>query len=121
MGFAVSVCADVRLRKWILNKRVNRNIVAEQIGTGAVGDLSRKARANQITECVDQNTTVLSMEMQYKDNIANFVLSFGGFCEVIAPQWLNEEVLSRCEQIKRVCENASHKIPNDFTDNTDNV
>ena len=72
---------------------------------------------NQVTECVDQNTTVLSMEMQYKDNIANFVLSFGGFCEVIEPQWLNEEVLLRCEQIKQACENTPSDHSNDSENN----
>ena len=54
---------------------------------------------DQITECVDENTTVLTLKMQYKDTIPNFVLSFGEFCEVIEPQWLKDEVSAKCNKI----------------------
>lgn len=47
---------------------------------------------NQVTECVDQNTTILTLEMQYRDTIVGFILSHGTLCEVLEPQWLKDEV-----------------------------
>ena len=57
---------------------------------------------NQITECVDSNTTILTLQMQYRDNIIGFVLSHGIYCEVLEPEWLKKEVL---EMAKKVVEN----------------
>lgn len=54
---------------------------------------------DQITECIDQNTTVLTLKMQYKDSISNFVLGFGEFCEVLEPEWLKEDVHYRSKLI----------------------
>ncbi|MDY3303357.1 MAG: WYL domain-containing protein [Clostridia bacterium] len=54
---------------------------------------------DQITECVDSSTTILTMKLQYKDSIPNFVLSFGEFCEVLEPEWLRDEVMVICEKI----------------------
>ena len=54
---------------------------------------------DQITECVDANTTILTMKMQYKDSIPNFVLKFGGFCEVLEPQWLKDAVIAKAQGI----------------------
>lgn len=47
---------------------------------------------DQTVECVDSNTTVVSVKMQYRDNIIGFVLSCLGYCEVIEPQWLIKEI-----------------------------
>ena len=46
---------------------------------------------NQTVEAVDTNTTILSVEMQNKDDIVSFVLGFRDQCEVIEPEWLREE------------------------------
>lgn len=56
---------------------------------------------NQITECVDDNTTVLTLQMQYKDTIVGFVLSFGTFCEVLEPEWLKREVAATAAEIAK--------------------
>ena len=56
---------------------------------------------NQITECVDENTTVLTLQMQYKDTIVGFVLSFGTFCEVLEPEWLKLEVAATAAEIAK--------------------
>ena len=47
---------------------------------------------NQVTECVDSNTTILTLQMQYRDTIVGFVLSHGIYCEVLEPEWLKREV-----------------------------
>lgn len=57
---------------------------------------------NQTVECVDNNTTILSCEMQNKSDIVSFVLGFGTNCEVIEPQWLREEVKSVCEKLLKI-------------------
>lgn len=54
---------------------------------------------NQITECVDSNTTILTLQMQYKDTIVGFVLSHGIYCEVLEPEWLKNEVKSVAAEI----------------------
>lgn len=54
---------------------------------------------DQVIECVDPNTTVFSLKMQYKDNIVGFVLSHCGYCEVLEPDWLKEDVKKACEKI----------------------
>lgn len=56
---------------------------------------------DQVTECVDANTTILTLKMQYKDSISNFVLGFGGYCEVLEPEWLKEDVLCKAEEITK--------------------
>lgn len=57
---------------------------------------------DQVIECVDQNTTIFSLKMQYKDNIVGFVLSHCGYCEVLEPQWLKDEVKGACEKILQI-------------------
>lgn len=54
---------------------------------------------NQITECVDSNTTILTLKMQYRDTIVGFVLSHGTYCEVLEPEWLKKEVRETAEKI----------------------
>lgn len=54
---------------------------------------------DQTVECVDSNTTVLTLKMQYKDSIPNFVLGFGEFCEVLEPEWLRNEVIDRAKRV----------------------
>lgn len=53
---------------------------------------------NQTVEAVDKSTTVLSVEMQNKENIIAFVLGFGANCEVLEPEWLRELV---CTNLKK--------------------
>lgn len=57
---------------------------------------------DQVTECVDSNTTILTLKMQYKDSIPNFVLGFGEFCEVLEPEWLKKDVLVKTELINKL-------------------
>jgi predicted DNA-binding transcriptional regulator YafY len=47
---------------------------------------------NQIIEELDDNTIILHVEMQNKDNILSFVLGFGVQAEVLSPKWLIEDV-----------------------------
>ena len=54
---------------------------------------------NQTVEMVDKNTTILSVEMQNKDDIVSFVLGFRDQCEVIEPEWLREEIKKISVQI----------------------
>ena len=55
---------------------------------------------NQTVEAVDQNTSILSVEMQNKEDILVFVLGFGANCEVLEPEWLRIDAISeiRCVQ-----------------------
>lgn len=57
---------------------------------------------NQITECVDSNTTILTLQMQYKNSIVGFVLSHGIYCEVLEPEWLKQEVKETAEKITKL-------------------
>ena len=54
---------------------------------------------NQIIDSSHTEFTILSCEMQYKNNIINFVLGFGGDCEVLEPEWLKEEVVNKAQVI----------------------
>ena len=47
---------------------------------------------NQELEVIDDNHIKLSCDMQNKDMIISFVLSFKSNCKVLAPDWLKEEV-----------------------------
>ncbi len=47
---------------------------------------------NQQLEIVDDNNIILRCEMQNKDMIKSFVLSFGSRCKVLSPDWLKESV-----------------------------
>ena len=47
---------------------------------------------NQTVEAVDANTTILSVEMQNKDDIVSFVLGFRDQCEVLEPEWLKVSI-----------------------------
>ena len=51
-----------------------------------------------ITECKD-GTTILELDMRYKNNIISFVLDFRGDCEILEPDWLKEEVLKAAKKI----------------------
>ena len=48
---------------------------------------------NQKVEYVDENTTIITVTMQYRDDIVGFVLSHQGYCEVLEPEWLKEEAV----------------------------
>jgi predicted DNA-binding transcriptional regulator YafY len=47
---------------------------------------------NQTVEPIDKNTSILSVEMQNKEDILHFVLGFGANCEVLEPPWLRLKV-----------------------------
>ncbi len=47
---------------------------------------------NQEIEVIDDNTLKLSCDMQNKDMILSFVMSFGAKCKVLAPDWLKEDI-----------------------------
>ena len=48
-------------------------------------------RNQQITQ-IDDKTISFTCEMQNKDMIKSFVMSFGANCKVIAPDWLRDEI-----------------------------
>ena len=47
---------------------------------------------NQKINAVDSNTTILECDMEYRYNTIQFVLGFGGDCEVLEPEWLKAEI-----------------------------
>ena len=47
---------------------------------------------NQSIEVIDDNHLKLTCDMQNKDMILSFVLSFGNKCKVLSPDWLKEDV-----------------------------
>ena len=49
---------------------------------------------NQKVERIDDDTTIISVTMQYRDDIVGFVLNHQEFCEVLEPEWLKDEVLT---------------------------
>lgn len=53
----------------------------------------------QTVESIDQNTSVLSVEMQNKSNILSFVLGFGRDCMVLEPEWLKNEVINSTKSV----------------------
>ncbi len=59
---------------------------------------------DQVVECIDPNTTIFTLKMQYRDNIVGFVLSHMEHCEVLEPQWLKEEVQEACRKVLRIYE-----------------
>ena len=56
---------------------------------------------NQTVEAVDANTTILSVEMQNKDDIVSFVLGFRDQCEVLEPEWLRKRLLDIASLLER--------------------
>lgn len=54
---------------------------------------------NQTVEEVDKNTTILSVEMQNKDEIVSFVLGFRDQCEVLEPEWLRDDIIEVVKNI----------------------
>lgn len=57
---------------------------------------------NQTVESIDPKTTILSVEMQNKDDIISFVISFRDKCEILEPTWLKEEVKNICKKIYEI-------------------
>jgi predicted DNA-binding transcriptional regulator YafY len=55
---------------------------------------------NQTVDAIDKGTSMLSVEMQNKEDILVFVLGFGANCEVIEPAWLREKVLTTVSNIQ---------------------
>jgi predicted DNA-binding transcriptional regulator YafY len=56
---------------------------------------------NQSVEAVDANTTILSVEMQNKDDIVSFVLGFRDQCEVLEPEWLRISIKNNLLEISK--------------------
>ena len=56
---------------------------------------------NQTVEAIDKDTTILSVEMQNKENITSFVLGFGANCEVLEPEWLRDNLRKVIVDIKQ--------------------
>lgn len=54
---------------------------------------------NQSIKRINENTVVLSCEMQNKENVKNFVLGFGDNCEIIEPKWLIDEIKQTCKNL----------------------
>ena len=54
---------------------------------------------DQTIKEIDYDTTILSCKMQNRENIKNFVLGFGEYCEVLEPEWLREKVESVAQEI----------------------
>jgi predicted DNA-binding transcriptional regulator YafY len=54
---------------------------------------------NQTVEPIDKNTSILSVEMQNKEDILHFVLGFGANCEVLEPAWLREKIVETADKI----------------------
>ena len=59
---------------------------------------------NQTLECVDSDTSVLSCEMQNREEIVSFVMGFGKYCKVLEPKWLQEEVKQQLAAIAALYE-----------------
>ena len=57
---------------------------------------------DQTVEYIDSDTTIVTVKMQYHDNIIGFVLSCIGYCEVIEPEWLKDEVKSVAAEVSRL-------------------
>ena len=60
---------------------------------------------NQTVEAVDQNTSILSVEMQNKEDILVFVLGFGANCEVLEPEWLIDDLCNATILISKKYDN----------------
>lgn len=54
---------------------------------------------NQKIEIIDDNTCILECDMQNKDMIKTFVLSFGANCIVLSPDWLKEDISKEIEAL----------------------
>lgn len=54
---------------------------------------------NQTVEAIDKNATILSVEMQNKEDILVFVLGFGANCEVLEPEWLKEKLVETIDKL----------------------
>ena len=57
---------------------------------------------NQTVEPVDKDTTILSVEMQNKEDILSFILGFGPHCEVLEPEWLRESIIEKAKRLYKV-------------------
>lgn len=54
---------------------------------------------NQTVETQPDGSSILSCEMQNKENIKVFVLGFGEHCKVLEPEWLREEIIEGVKNI----------------------
>ena len=56
----------------------------------------------QTIEQQEDGSVILSVRMQYRNNIINFALFAGVECEVIEPEWLKAEIVNQCKQIQKI-------------------
>ena len=54
---------------------------------------------NQTVDPIDNAATVLTVEMQNREDIKVFALGFGANCEVLEPEWLKESILEDAERL----------------------
>ena len=55
---------------------------------------------NQTVEALDDGSSILTCEMQNKENIKVFVFGFGEHCKVLEPEWLKEEIKKTIRTLK---------------------
>ncbi|MCI7530417.1 MAG: YafY family transcriptional regulator [Christensenellaceae bacterium] len=55
---------------------------------------------NQTVEALEDGSSILTCEMQNKENIKVFVLGFGEHCKVLEPEWLREEIKKTIRTLK---------------------
>lgn len=57
---------------------------------------------NQTIEMIDKNKAIVSISMQYRFNIINFIMGLGSFCKVIEPKWLVDQVLKITKEMQDI-------------------
>ena len=54
---------------------------------------------NQTVEASEDGSSILTCEMQNKENIKVFVLGFGEHCKVLEPEWLRKEIIEDMQNV----------------------
>lgn len=54
---------------------------------------------NQAVEALEDGSSILTCEMQNKENIKVFVLGFGEHCKVLEPEWLRKEIIEDMQNV----------------------
>lgn len=57
---------------------------------------------NQHIEMIDKNKGILTVSMQYKFNIINFVMGLGSLCKVLEPEWLVDQVVKITSEMQNL-------------------
>jgi predicted DNA-binding transcriptional regulator YafY len=106
---------EILNKKFIPSKTFNENDYIDDFGMKKNGELYNielkitGPNANLIRERIygknqeiietDDQTTIIKVDMQDKNNILSFVMGFGSSCEVVEPKWLKEMVLNELKII----------------------